>query len=218
MGGLYKLLAKVLANWLKKVVGKVVFSSQNAFVEGRQILNATLIANKAIDSMLKSNESGMLCKLDIEKAYDNINWKILPLVMRKIGFGEKWAGWIICCISTMTFSILVNGTPSGFFNNTKGLRQGDPFSPYLFVIRMEALSSFINKSMSEGFLIGCRVKGRGGDGAKITHLLFADDTLLFCEASQDHMAYLSGLLMWFEAISELRINLDKNEILLVGRV
>ena len=73
VGGLYKLLAKVLANRLKKVVGKVVSSAQNAFVEGRQILDAALIANKAIDSLLKRNESGVLCKLDIEKAYDHLN-------------------------------------------------------------------------------------------------------------------------------------------------
>ncbi|RVX01696.1 Transposon TX1 uncharacterized 149 kDa protein [Vitis vinifera] len=73
IGGLYKLLAKVLANRIKKVVGKVVSSAQNAFVEGRQILDAALIANEAIDSLLKRNESGVLCKLDIEKAYDHLN-------------------------------------------------------------------------------------------------------------------------------------------------
>ena len=89
VGGLYKLLAKVLANRLKKVVGKVVSSTQNAFVEGRQILNAALIANEAINSLLKRNESGVLCKLDLEKAYDHINWDFLLIVMQKMGFGEK---------------------------------------------------------------------------------------------------------------------------------
>ena len=73
VGGLYKLLAKVLANRLKKVVGKVVSSAQNAFIEGTQILDTTLIANEAIDSLLKWNESGVLCKLDIEKAYNHLN-------------------------------------------------------------------------------------------------------------------------------------------------
>ena len=77
VGGLYKLLAKVLANRLKKVVGKVVSSSQNAFVEGRQILDAVLIANEAIDSLLKSNECEVMCKLDIEKAYDHLKWDFL---------------------------------------------------------------------------------------------------------------------------------------------
>ena len=79
VGGLYKLLAKVLASRLKKVVGKVVSSSQNAFVEGRQILNVALIANETIDSLLKRTESRVLCKLDIKKAYDHINWSASPL-------------------------------------------------------------------------------------------------------------------------------------------
>ena len=77
VGRLYKLLAKVLANRLKQVVGKVVSSSQNAFVEGRQILDAVLIANEAVDSLLKSNECGVMCKLDIEKAYDHLKWDFL---------------------------------------------------------------------------------------------------------------------------------------------
>ena len=122
VGGLYKLLAKMLANRFKKVVGKVVSSTQNAFVEGRQILDTAIIANEAIDSMLKRNESGVLCKLDIEKAYDHLNWNFLLLVLQRMGFGEKWTGWISWCISIATFSVLINGPPTGFFNSSRGLR------------------------------------------------------------------------------------------------
>ena len=89
LGSLYKWRAKVLANRLKNVVGKVVSKAQGAFVEGRQILDAVLIANEAIDSVLKNNENGILCKLDIEKAYDNVDWYFLFTVMQKMGFGEK---------------------------------------------------------------------------------------------------------------------------------
>ncbi|WKA01542.1 hypothetical protein VitviT2T_019819 [Vitis vinifera] len=94
LGGLYKLLAKVLANRLKKVVGKVVSTSQNVFVRGRQILDASLIANEVIDSWQKRKEKGLICKLDIEKAYDSINWKFLLKVLQKMGFGSKWVGWM----------------------------------------------------------------------------------------------------------------------------
>ncbi|RVW62551.1 putative ribonuclease H protein [Vitis vinifera] len=218
VGSLYKWLAKVLANRLKKVVGKVISKAQGAFVEGRQILDAVLIANEAIDSTLKNNESAILCKLDIEKTYDNVDWTFILTVMQKMGFGEKWIRWIKWCISTASFSVLVNGTPTGFFQSSKGLRQGDPLSPYLFVIAMEVFSAFLQRAVEGGYLSGCRVKGRSEEGALISHLLFADDTLVFCKPSQDHLTHLSWLLMWFEAASGLRINLDKSELIPVGRV
>ena len=114
VGGLYKVLAKVLANMLKRVAGQVVSTAQNAFVEGRQILDAVLITNKAIHALLKRKEKWLICKLDIEKAYDYLNWNFLLGVMEKMGFGRKWLNWIQWCISTVTFSVLVNGTPLVF--------------------------------------------------------------------------------------------------------
>ncbi|RVW40176.1 LINE-1 retrotransposable element ORF2 protein [Vitis vinifera] len=218
VGSLYKWLAKVLANRLKKVVGKVISKAQGAFVEGRQILDAVLIANEAIDSALKNNESGILCKLDIEKAYDKVDWNFILTVMQKMGLGEKWIRWIKWCISTASFSVLVNGTPTGFFQSSRGLRQGDPLSPYLFVIAMEVFSAFLKRAVEGDFLSGCRVKGRSEEGVLISHLLFADDTLVFCKPSQDQLTYLSWLLMWFEAASGLRINLEKSELIPIGRV
>ena len=157
---------------------------------------------------LKSNEGVVLCKLDIEKAYDHVDWSFLLSVMGMMGFGEKWLRWMQWCISTTNFSILVNGTSLGFFQNSRGLRQGGPLSPYLFVIVMEALSCILRRAVSGGFLSACKVRVRGGEGAHVSHLLFVDDTLVFYGASQDQMKYLSWTLLWFEAISGLRINLD----------
>ena len=94
LGGLYKLMAKVLANRLKRVLNKVVAPTQNAFVMGRQIFDASLIANKVIDSWQKRKEKGLICKLDIEKAYDSINWQFLLKTLHKMGFGSKWLGWM----------------------------------------------------------------------------------------------------------------------------
>ena len=94
MGGLYKLLAKVLANRIKNVIGRVVSSDQNAFVMGRQILDASLIANEVIDSWQKRREKGLICKLNIEKVYDSVNWQFLMRVLQKMGFGAKWRDWI----------------------------------------------------------------------------------------------------------------------------
>ena len=93
VSSLYKLLAKVLANKIKKVMGKVISESQNAFVESRQILDIVLIANEVMDSMLKNNAGSVLCKLHI-KEYDHVNWKFLISVLRKMTFGKKWIKWV----------------------------------------------------------------------------------------------------------------------------
>ncbi|RVX02750.1 LINE-1 retrotransposable element ORF2 protein [Vitis vinifera] len=218
LGGLYKLLAKVLANRLKKVIGRVVSTDQNAFVMGRQILDASLIANEAIDAWQKMGERGLICKLDIEKAYDSLNWKFLMKVMRKMGFSSRWLGWMWSCISTAKFSVLVNGVSAGFFPSSKGLRQGDPLSPYLFEMGMEVLSNLIKRAVEGGFLSGCRIRGGGRQPVHVSHLLFADDTIVLCEARKEYLTYLSWILFWFEAASGLSINLEKSELIPVGEV
>ena len=114
--------------------------------------------------------------------------------------------------------MLVNGVPAGFFPSSKGLQQGDPLSPYLFVMGMEVLSTLIRRVVEGGFLSGCRIRGGGRQSVHISHLLFADDTIVFCEARKEHLTHLSWILFWFEAASGLRINLDKSEIIPVGEV
>ncbi|KAJ9708014.1 hypothetical protein PVL29_000195 [Vitis rotundifolia] len=216
VGSAYKLLAKVLSNRLKSVMGEVISDSQHAFVQGRQILDAVLIANEALDSRLKVNKPGLLLKMDIEKAFDHVNWDFLMEVMSKMGFGPRWISWMKWCCSTASFSILINGSPSGFFHSSRGLRQGDPLSPYLFLFAMEALSQLLSSARNGGFISGFKVGGRGREGLTVSHLLFADDTLIFCDANADQLQYLSWTFMWFEAISGLKVNLSKTEAIPVG--
>ena len=181
----------MLTNRLKEVLDKVVSADQNAFVKGRQILDASLIANEVIDYWLKRKEKWLICKLDVEKAYDSINWNFLMKVMHKMGFGDRWMEWIWWCISTASFSILVNGVPGGYFPNSRGLRQRDPLSPYLFMLGMEVLSALLRRVVDGGFISSCRLRVRGGMEMNVSHLLFADDTIIFCEVRQDHLTYLS---------------------------
>jgi hypothetical protein len=216
--GMYKIIAKVLAKRLSGVLTKLISASQNAFVGGRQILDSVLVANESLDSRLKSGFPGMLCKLDIEKAYDHVNWNFLLYMLRRCGFSERWRQWIYTCISTARFSVLVNGSAHGFFPTSRGLRQGDPLSPLLFIIVMEALSRMLERAVAGGYISGFSVGDSNGTELSISHSLFADDTLIFCGADSEQAWHLRGVFIWFQAISGLKINLSKSELVPVGSV
>ena len=160
----------------------------------------------------------MLCKLEIEKVYDHVNWEFLMFLLQQCGFSEKWRRWIKCCISTVKFSILINGCPSDFFGSSRGLRQGDPLSPFLFDIFMEALSHMLVSSTTASQFLGFTVGNEAGSLMSVSHLLFADDTLVFCDADSTHITALRGILSRFEEMSGLRINLGKSELVPVGDV
>ena len=127
-------------------------------------------------------------------------------------FRQKWCDWIEFCISIVRFSIFINGYPQGFFASSRGLRQGDPLSPPLFVLVMEALSRLMARATQERFLSGFLVGMDGENPLMVSHLLFADDTLIFCNADVVQLEYLRRVFTWFEVVSRLRVNLQKSEM------
>nr|XP_023874649.1 uncharacterized protein LOC111987174 [Quercus suber] len=142
----------------------------------------------------------------------------LMALLEQSGFSAKWRQWIFFCLSTVRFSILINGSPCGFFESARGLRQGDPLSPLLFVLVMDALGRMLDKAVHEGRMSGFRVGDLEGRSLAVSHLLFADDTLIFCDADLDQILILRMILIWFEVVSGLKINFGKSELVPVGAV
>ena len=137
------------------------------------------------------------------------------LYWRKWGLDPIELNW---CISITCFLVLVNGSPLGFFQSSKGLRQRDRLSPYLFILAVETLSRILLMAKEGGFTDGFLVKGRNGLGVEVSHLLFADDTLILCDASKKNLEYLNWIFMLFVALSELKINMEESELIPVRDV
>ena len=197
-------------------MGDIISASQNAFVRDRHIIDLVLIANECLDSRLKSGVSGLICKLDVEKTFDHVNWSFLLQMLERSGFSAKWRQWIFFCLSTVRFSILINGSPCGFFGSSRCLRQGNPLSPLLFVLAMEALGRMLDKAVDEGRMSGFSVGNLEGRFLVVSQILFADDTLIFCKADLEQILIIRMILIWFEAVLSLKINLGKSELVQVG--
>ena len=218
VGSVYKILAKVLTNRLRVVLDRLISENQNSFVSGRQILDFVLIANECVDSQRKGSVPGVICKLDMEKAYDHVNWEALLYLLDRMGFGVKWCKWIRTCISTIQFSVLINGSPTDFFGSSRGLRQGDSLSPLLFLILMEVFSRMLRRVEGAGLIRGFNLEGRRDGGERVSHLLFADDTILFCDADVEQILHIRLLLLSFQVVTGLKVNVHKSEMVPIGEV
>ena len=157
----------------------------------------------------KGKENFIAIKLYMSKAYDRVEWPYLKAVMVKMGFDEKWINLIMLCVTIVSYLVLVNGEPKGMIHPTRGIRQGDPLSPFLFLLCTEGLNDLINNAAANGDTKGyslCR------NGPSLTHLLFADNSLLFCSATIQECQKILDILDTYAKCSGQQINNSKTTI------
>lgn len=172
-----------------------------------------LLASELVKDYHKETVSQRcVMKNDISKAFDSVQWSFVIKSLRVLGFPERFIHWINLCISTPSFSVQVNGDLAGYFQSSRGLRQGCSLSPYLFVLCMNVLSWKINKAAAErkfNFHPGCQKLA-------ITHLCFADDLMLFVKGTKESVQGALSVFEEFEVWSGLSINLEKSTIYMAG--
>jgi hypothetical protein len=214
---IYKLISKVLANRLKVVLPKIISYYQSAFILERMINDNIIAAYETMHSMqtrMWSKVGFMGIKIDMSKSYDRIEWDFLEAAMLRLGFDARWVYLIMACVRSISYSVVVNGNPVGPFSSSRGIRQGDPISPYLFLICAEVFSSLLLKAKKRGVIIRVPTSPRG---PSLNHLFFAEDSLLFCKANSVEWRRLLKILGIYETGSGQKLNLSKTSIFFFSR-
>lgn len=191
----------MLANRLKGIFPSVVSENQSAFQEGRVIIDNILMAFETLHYM-KHHQTGktgcMALKLDMNKAYDRVEWKYLEQIMKGMGFANKWVALMMECISSVSYSILISGEPSPIVHPSRGIRQGNPLSPYLFLFCTKGLHSLLQHSATAGQIRGVSICK---NVPRLTYIIFADDSLLFNRSTTSKCHKIQELLGNFERAS-----------------
>ncbi|GKB81652.1 RNA-directed DNA polymerase, eukaryota, partial [Tanacetum coccineum] len=212
IGCVYKVVTKVLANRLALVISDLVSDIQSAFVAGRQILDGPFILNEILHWCKRKKKQAMFFKVNFAKAYDSVRWDYLLDVLEAFGFGQTWCKWVRGTFSSAKASVLVNGSLSNEFSFHRGLKQGDPLSPYLFILIMESLHMSFLRAVDEGLFKGILLEG----SLSISHLFYADDALFIGEWSDTNLRGIINILKCFFLASGLKINIQKCQLLGVG--
>jgi hypothetical protein len=202
-----KLLTKLLAERLQKVILRLIHKNQYGFIKSRSIHDCLAWAFEYLHIGKKSRKELVILKLDFEKAFDKIEHQAILDILRQKGFGERWIGWIRDILGSGTSSVLLNSVPSKVFHCKRGLRQGDPLSPLLFVLAADLLQSLVNDLKNQGVLKLPIAERAGGDFPIVK---YADDTLLILEACPDQLLALKNLLHSFAASTRLNVNYHKS--------
>ncbi|KAL6194550.1 hypothetical protein ACLB2K_035632 [Fragaria x ananassa] len=197
---------------LKSFLPDIVSPLQGAFVPGRQIQDNILVAHEAFH-YLKLRKTGdqheLALKLDMSKAYDRVEWDFLEMVLINMGFGHGWVSLLMACVRSVSFVVTLNGKTGDYFSPSRGLRQGDPISPYLFLFISEVFSSLIQKACEVGSLYGIKLSE---NGQTLSHLFFADDSIFFLKATNENYEEIMKLIGIYCEASRQLVNLEKSNL------
>ena len=203
----YKILTKVLATKMKKILPFIVHHNQTGFIEGRRIVDSIRTIQDIMNYSMLKNLEGMMLFIDFEKAFDSINWTFMLQALHKLNFGPVFIKWIKIIYTNISSCIINNGKTSQYFSVSRGVRQGDPLSSYLFIIVVEFLANKIRRNHD--------IKGIKVQNVEIKLTMYADDTTAFVieEASANN---LFKELNEFQLVSGLKVNVEKTEGIWIG--
>jgi len=210
LGCLYKLLAKVLARRLASVMNSIISPNQSAFLKGRHLVDGVLVVNELVDYAKRAKKECLIFKVDFEKAYDSVDWGFLEYMLHRVGLCDKWVAWMKACVFGGSMSILVNGSPTEEISIQRGLKQGDPLAPFLFLLVAEGFSGLMKKAVASSLFEGF---GFCGNDLVVSHLQYANDTLCIGKATVQNLWTMKSVLRDFELVSGLKINFSKSSLI-----
>lgn len=212
----YRLLMKLLANRIQPHIAKLISTNQSAFIKGRNIADNTILVREIIQSFESRSykEKAFMLKSDISKAFDTLRWDFLEKTMKEVNMPLHIIQLMLNCMKSSQITVLVNGAGSGFLKLTRGLRQGCPMSPYLYILAMEFLTKSIEKELQQGKIKGIKL---ASTAPILTYLMYADDLMLMGQADLQEVQSYVEILGRFGAKSGLMVNPEKSILWFSGR-
>ena len=214
---IYRIIAKTIANKLKHLLHQIISPNRSVFIPNRLIIDNIIIGYECLHKirLSKGRKNGLVAlKLDISKAYDRVEWGFLQFTMERLGFSRKWIDLVLRCVTTSSFSVLINGAAKGLIQPQSVLRQGCPLSPYLFILCVELFSNLLMQAETKQLIHGLKFSG----DLSISHLLFADDSLIFTRATTEDYTHLKALFDCYATASDQIFNYEKSSMFFSGQV
>lgn len=205
---IYKCISKILVSRIKDYLGVLVDPNQSSFIPNRQISDNILLAQELMRGYHRQRGVKRCAfKIDIQKAYDTVIWSFLENFLKNFVFHPCMVHWIMKCVNSASFTVRVNGEHHGFFPGMRGIRQGDPLSPYLFTLVMEILTLMVKRKVQNCDEFKYHPKC---EKLNLTHLCFADDLLMFCHGDMASVNVLKSALLEFSGVYGLKASMEKS--------